>query len=62
MLATDDSEAERERMLQERPRRGEFQLYRFFLQAVPKWMLVLFVIAVASAAFLERGPGRHLLS
>ena len=61
MIATDDSEAEREQMLLERPRRGEFQIYRFFLQAVPKWMLILFVVAIGSAAFLERGPGRYPL-
>ena len=55
----DELAVRRDEMVAERPRHGEFQIYRFFLQAVPKWMIILFTITIAIVAFLERSEGKE---
>lgn len=35
---------------------GGANLYSFFLQAVPRWLLIVFLILLGTVAFIERSP------
>lgn len=57
LLGSKEADSQQDVRETERPRRGEFQIYRFFLQAAPKLLLTLFLILLGSAAILERSTG-----
>lgn len=60
LLAAEEADVQQDVRETERPSRGEFQVYRFFLQSISKWILLVWLLIVAFSAFLERGTGMFL--